>query len=125
MGTGEFKACVERLDRFVAAADKLLALVGEPQVLSGAAKAQARAQLRGLKAALASEKGRMRKPGVILSDAEQRYYQPAIEQAAAYLTLRVNSVPGRLWRLELYDLQTTLECEDLRRELRESFRIED
>ena len=114
MSTDEFKSCLDRLDGLVVDVKELRTMIGDRSVLTGPVRVDAQERLRDLKATLVSEKRRMRKPGTVLSDAEERYYVPAIEQADAYLTIRPNSVPGREWFSELYDLQITLEDEDLR-----------
>lgn len=117
------KATLARLEGHASALTEIRALIEDRQHLAQADVDDARAKLRDAKSAIESayKSGSTVKGASGLSDAESRYYQPAVHEVATQLpSLATRSGPK--WVNELYKASMTLDwyIDQLKTELGEA-----
>ncbi len=111
MSAEELKVCLEQLNELKTALKDITVLISDKPVLHGLERIEAQDRLRKVKEDIMSYHNSMfRVRGEeALTDAEQRYYRPAIHEAVSFLRININSTPGRDWLNNIYDATHALE----------------
>ena len=93
----EKRACLAKLDDLAAQIDAVLAVFGKRTRLAGPDKIRAQELLRQLKGRLNDEYHRTSRDRALLNWTEQTSYAPAVHEASAGISVRVNSIPDQRW----------------------------
>lgn len=104
------RQCLERLEAWAKKIDTLLQVLGEKPRLIGAEATRAKALYREIKDGLRGEyrQGASLRGNAALTDAERRWYHPAIHEAYVHLYAPLNSTPGPAWSRSLAEASMDL-----------------
>lgn len=102
--------CIEALQYFIDAIDKITELLREEKNLYGNKRSLAQERLKVFKEEIKDEyKIRSTiKSQSLMSSFEKHFYTPAIQEARTRVYVKTNSIPNQKWALELYDAQSSL-----------------
>lgn len=102
---------LDRLKRIRDEIDALIDLIDDKRRLFGSEKERAQMMLKELKGNLRAEykRGDTVKGRAQMTEAERRFYHPAVHEAYIHISVRINSVPDQKWYSDLYDAQIDIE----------------
>lgn len=102
MSDEQRQAAIEHLQKYDRQFTAILDMLSNKPQLHGGEKSQAQEMLRELKDSLEADCKELHRRADELNKYERAYVEPALRQAKAELSVRVNLIPNSEWHSNLY-----------------------